>query len=514
MFINGANEVQRYQTQRAGCAAVDSKCNDTLAEVETLVNQAHIASQQGNFSKAEQLNRRAIALDPDRAIAHNNLGWVLQSSSDYESAIDCYTTALKLDPALRIARRNLAIALLHSGKLKQSLRYWHQELSEGQCGVDWMDQLIANAMEQDDLAFAGKLAKVFSRLRWASHLNPLTHDTGSSLKPVTPPVHITVNKLKHDIEQLKYLISNQVTAYDLGPVLKDYEAALITLKEEQPDAHVPLERCANGSIDKLFNKVLHVRQSPRHAQALSDSWQPAEVESRYLGHHPGIVVIDDFLSSEVLEELRLFCNESTVWSANRYPHGRLGAFFREGFNTPLLRQISEELRFALPNVIGKRHPLRQLWGFKNTESVPGNSSIHADFAAVNVNFWITPTDANLDPQTGGMTIYEADAPADWDFHSYNANSDLIRSYLRRAQAKSLRIPYRENRAIIFNSDLFHETDEVNFKPGYENRRINITMLYGNRENDTHHQPYSWQAIQSATSDAWKSASFSRTRRAS
>ncbi len=42
------------------------------------------------------------------------------------------------------------------------------------------------------------------------------------------------------------------------------------------------------------------------------------------------------------------------------------------------------------------------------------------------------------------------------------------------------VPYRANRAVIFDSDLFHETDRIRFADGYQNRRINITMLYGRR----------------------------------
>ena len=40
------------------------------------------------------------------------------------------------------------------------------------------------------------------------------------------------------------------------------------------------------------------------------------------------------------------------------------------------------------------------------------------------------------------------------------------------------MPYRSNRAVIFDSDLFHETDKISFQDGYCNRRINITLLYG------------------------------------
>jgi hypothetical protein len=43
------------------------------------------------------------------------------------------------------------------------------------------------------------------------------------------------------------------------------------------------------------------------------------------------------------------------------------------------------------------------------------------------------------------------------------------------------IPYRANRAVIFDSDLFHETDAIRFRDGFENRRINCTLLYGFRD---------------------------------
>jgi hypothetical protein len=51
-------------------------------------------------------------------------------------------------------------------------------------------------------------------------------------------------------------------------------------------------------------------------------------------------------------------------------------------------------------------------------------------------------------------------------------------------ARSVTVPHRANRAVIFDSDLFHETDRIAFKEGYLNRRINITMLYGLRESAT------------------------------
>jgi hypothetical protein len=206
-----------------------------------------------------------------------------------------------------------------------------------------------------------------------------------------------------------------------------------------------------------------------------------------------------------------------VWSANRYVHGRLGAFFRDGFNCPLLLQVAEELRRALPRVIGDRYPLRQLWGFKNGTYLPGDSTVHADFAAVNVNFWLTPDAANLDETTGGLVVYDVDAPLSWDFNTYNGQGDVIAPFLDRQCSRSITIPYRQNRAIIFNSDLFHGTAELRFRPGYENRRINVTMLYGDREHDVHHPRLARpdpMGDSTGSFASWRSAAFSPSRRAS
>ena len=76
-------------------------------------------------------------------------------------------------------------------------------------------------------------------------------------------------------------------------------------------------------------------------------------------------------------------------------------------------------------MIGDRYPLRQLWGFKNGTHLPGDSTVHADFAAVNVNLWLTPDAANLDETTGGLVVYDVDAPLSWDFDTYNGQGDVI-----------------------------------------------------------------------------------------
>jgi hypothetical protein len=45
---------------------------------------------------------------------------------------------------------------------------------------------------------------------------------------------------------------------------------------------------------------------------------------------------------------------------------------------------------------------------------------------------------------------------------------------------TLLVPYRENRAVLFESRLFHQSDIPDFRQGYEDHRINITLLFGDR----------------------------------
>jgi len=192
---------------------------------------------------------------------------------------------------------------------------------------------------------------------------------------------------------------------------------------------------------------------------------------------PKIVVIDNLLTQEALAALRLYCQGAKVWHTT-YSQGYVGAFPESGFAAPLLAQVAEELAETFRDIFAN-HPLRYHWAFKYDSSLEG-IGIHADEAAVNVNFWITPDAANLDPQAGGLVIWDKAAPLDWHFAKYNADESAAYDFLARSGAQTVTVPYRANRAVIFDSNLFHKTDTIRFAPGYENRRMNITMLYGRR----------------------------------
>jgi hypothetical protein len=429
-----------------------------------------------------------------------------------QRAAESYGTALSIMPTNSSARRKLATLLVSLGRRSESLRYWSDEIGSGDDGRRWANHVAVQAMTDRDLSRAGDYAWVLAELRWKSP----RYDLNGGVPVPTPeegaPRELTYSKLRHDTEQFVYLRGLGIMPDEMDELILRYNRVINRLQDERFSGRGPIDKQSESEVGDAYKRIIHIRPTPRVTRALSGRWNPREVEARYIGTPPGVVVIDDFLSVHALEEVRRFCLESTVWNTNRYGHGRLGAFFHDGFNCPLLLQIAEELRENLPQVIGERYPLRQLWGFKNTKALPADATTHADFAAVNVNFWITPDDSNLDPASGGLVVYDVDAPLSWDFLTYNGRQDMISAFLRSQKSRAIDIPYRQNRAIIFNSDLFHGTAAVNFRPGYEDHRINVTMLYGDRENEVHHRHLARPEPGSATR-AWRSAAFSRVRRA-
>ena len=100
---------------------------------------------------------------------------------------------------------------------------------------------------------------------------------------------------------------------------------------------------------------------------------------------------------------------------------------------------------------------------------------HADPSFINVNIWVTPDKCVYDHAKNGLVIYKKKAPKEWNHYQYNADLNLIETYLKNS--KYDRIPYKYNRAIIFRGNTFHSTDSVYMKPGDENRRVNYTFLY-------------------------------------
>lgn len=432
-----------------------------------------------------------------------------QAAGNFSDAVSNYRKALELDHSLVISARAFSELVIKTGHWDLAAEFLYHALANSSDEYFWMRDLLTEAMSAYDLSFATEFAEILSELRWGSKWFKPSLKIDRFLPARVPAEALTIPKLEHDIEQFKYLRERKILGNEFLETEKLYKRVLAQLEQHE---NSQINNDEKSGVRETYNRIIYKRPTPRLRNALSGEWDKTEAERQYIECPPGMVVIDNFLTEEALNSLLSFCLESTVWNGTRFSFGRFGAFFQDGFSCPLLGQIAEELRQGIPKIITPMYPLREVWGFKCGETLAADSTIHADFAAVNVNFWLTPTEANLDPHSGGMVVYGIDAPEEWDWETYNGRSDMIKNYLSEHSAPVFNIPYKQNRAVIFNSDLFHATAAVNFKKGYENRRINVTMLYGDRQKD-HHYPQrkpDWKDIPEPRS--WRSVAFSRNRR--
>ena len=388
-----------------------------LAEAHN--NLGYMLFQQGHLQESEGHLRRALLIKPDYIQACCNLGAVLGKRGKLAEAENCCRQALALQPNQADAHNNLGLILQKRGNLEEAAACFRKTIALNPNFFEAGQHLGVVLCEAGRLAEGFEIYNELARRRYGAAV------PGSDTVP---------HKVRHDAEQRAWL-GRDVGEFHLGDG----------------------SRVAGAAVNPA-NRIAEI----------SALWQSAK---------PQIVVIDELLTREALEKLRRFCLDSTVWR-QIYEGGYLGAFPEHGFAPPLLAQIAEELRATYPAII-EDYPLLHFWAFKYDSSLHGIKK-HADFAAVNVNFWITPDEANLEPKQGGLVVWDAAAPEDWDFAKYNAAEDDICAFLKQQNSRPVTVPYRANRAVIFDSDLFHETDVITFKPGYENRRINVTLLFGRR----------------------------------
>src|SRR5262249_10067254 len=72
---------------------------------------------------------RAIALQPDFAKAHYNLGVALSEQTKLEEALAAYRRAINIQPRYPEAHYNLGIALHEQGRLDEALAAFRQAIS-------------------------------------------------------------------------------------------------------------------------------------------------------------------------------------------------------------------------------------------------------------------------------------------------------------------------------------------------------------------------------------------------
>ena len=446
-----------------------------------MLRQGIASHKAGQLAAAEKAYRAVIGAEPAHAEANHNLGVLMAQSGRAAEGLGYLERALKSNSREALYFFSYAKGLLAVGNRKEAGAVLARGRALGLTDKRFealQSQIAAQTVSPDDpasldqlgtallaegkiedaigayrkaLAIAPDFADAHFHLGWVLSENgriaegfahymrraALVYGKGKAPASDQPPY-----KVKHDSEQRDYLAGGKAP----------------------PDAPTVPDMFHLADGDRLDGPAVN----PANATTqLFDSW---------LRNQPQMVVMDNFLTAPALEKLRAYCAGSTVWR-KLYSAGYLGAAPEDGFACPLLAQIVEEIQVTFRPIL-RDEQFQYLGAFKyDSENCVGTNT-HADNSAVNVNFYITPDDANLDPEHGGMEIWDLAAPDVEAQRKYSSSESAVRELLKSSGAKSTIIPHRANRAVIFKSALFHKTDTFKFKSDYLSRRINVSLLFG------------------------------------
>ena len=467
---------------------------------------------QGKLEEAIAAHNKALLIKPDFAEAHNNIGAAFQSQGKFEEASAAYNKALLIKPDYARAHYNLGITLQELGRLEEAVASYRKAIAL------IPDYAEAHYNLGNTLQELGRSKDAEASYRKAIALKPDYADAHSNLgvtlqelgkleaalvqykksfelvrgkNPVDPQHQsfrlISKAKMKHDIEQFEYLAASGYESEKFQALVNVYKAVSSEINWPTNDGEIiPLTDKYQKLLMDTYNRSIHVLEAPElPGPTLSNTLDIEKITENYFKHDFDLTYFDNFLTPLALDSIRHFLLGSTIWFDFFHRGGYIGAYLRDGLACPLFFQIAEEMRTTFPKIF-KNHPLKQLWAYKYDSRAYKNDSpltginAHADYAAVNVNFWVTPKAANLNSLSGGLIVYNTEAPLEWDFKTFNSNREKILEHLEDNNNEKSIVPYNENRIVIFNSNLIHETDKFEFKEGYENRRINVTMLFGER----------------------------------
>ena len=437
--------------------------------IKALNNLANVHNELGEHQEAISCYERAIEINPSFVQAINNLGVLLHNTGEFQKAMNCYEKVIKINPQYVETYNNLGALFQDNGEYRKAIGIFQQGLRIKPNNLN-MQTNIANI-------YIGELNNFEEAISTSNEVLKIHHKNSRFINQST-----SLFRLKHDVEQANYLNSKDYKINGIDEFIKVGDEILKRKENKEDESNsikvISLNPNEINSLLPYFKENHIYKTKTISGSCINPNKNWLEVEEEYLNSSKQIMYIDDFLSDEALIELREFCLVSKVWN-KEYDNKYLGAFSNSGFISPIHLQIAIDLQQKLPKLFGP-HRLEKFWGFKYDTNLGKGINIHADFAIHNLNFWITPDEYNNNKNSGGLKVYDAPAPDHWTFNNYNINAEKIYEFLKENNAKCTNIPYKFNRAVLFNSAYFHETDEIDFKDEYVGRRINNTYLFGTR----------------------------------
>ena len=288
------------------------------ASIRSLCIAAGIYDSFCEFETAAEFYLRALELDPQNSSALIGLGFTRQRQGLAADGGNCFRKAINLGNKSKFAFSGLAYSLLQNGDLDGALRNFREA-----------EQAFLTQINLPD-----------------------------------PATKIKISFLIHEKEQLEYLDEKNLLPISYRGYLDNLKSIVekyMHLRGAGNNIDITCSEEEIENIAPLFNKVVYRGNGDQiEGCVISPNLDVNEIERAYNQSVPEITYVDGLLTQEALNRLYTYCVESTIFK-KAYGAGYVGSTLAEGFASPLLLQISEDLRRCFPKIFGQ-HRLMQARG--------------------------------------------------------------------------------------------------------------------------------------------------------
>ncbi len=437
-----------------------------INNIDIVNNLALLNIKLKKLDEAIELYKESLSIE-ENYNAYEGIGYIYYLKEDFIKAKKNYNMAKEINPLSYNSYNQLGVIDRALGDYKESKGNFEKAIE--------IDNSISTSyanLINLEISYNAPLEKVLSLIKKSKKVS-----IEEEIKKINENKMIQTYKLTHYYEQLVYLESLK----GINKVQEDFKSLYenMTLAENIKNNYTALKEDEALIISECmrYEHIYDSKININHYLNIKHNWK--KLEDEYLNSNPSILIIDNFLDPIALDEIRNYLLESNIWNEKYHHSNYLGAFCGKGNFSEIHYGIIAEMKTLLPNVL-KGHKFEQLWSFNYNNKQETGIEMHADFAQVNVNFWLTPDKFNKDRGYGGLKIYTIPAPDEWNFIDYNTRNIEMNEIVKNNKNKFINVPYKYNRAVIFDSSLFHETQRLAFEDCYEGRRINSTILFGNR----------------------------------
>jgi superkiller protein 3 len=126
---------------------------------DALIGLGNAYQMAGKRAEALATFNRLLALDPDNALAHENIGVLQMEAKDYVQAEASLRSAIRIDPQLAGAYKNLGVLLVNTGREAEAIDTWKRAVEIEPAELDALFNLtvsLARAGRRDEARTFGE----------------------------------------------------------------------------------------------------------------------------------------------------------------------------------------------------------------------------------------------------------------------------------------------------------------------------------------------------------------------